>query len=265
MARLAPPQQSPARGEPKASGTYRIAELARLAGVSVATVKYYIREGLLPPAPKKTGRTMGWYDDAYLERLKLIRNLREDHYLPLKVIGAILAERGDAPLSPGDAAVVARIGPGVLKTLEPRAQVSRAELIREHQMPAAELDLLEQMGLIGDGSGKSHTYSATDLELLDAMDAAERAGLPRKVFPIEGLGHYVELIGELARREVRIFSHGAQHLPAADLEALAVRGLAITQPVVAAIRKKLILRALRAELYGTEKPRTKPKKKKERP
>ena len=40
----------------------RIGELAARAGVSVATIKFYIRDGLLPPPPVKTGRTMAYYD-----------------------------------------------------------------------------------------------------------------------------------------------------------------------------------------------------------
>jgi DNA-binding transcriptional MerR regulator len=63
----------------------RMAELARASGVSRETIHFYLREGLLH-RPDKRGRTLAWYDETHLERLRLIRRLREEKYLPLDVI-----------------------------------------------------------------------------------------------------------------------------------------------------------------------------------
>lgn len=54
----------------------RIAELSQRAGVPVPTIKYYLREGLLP-AGTPTGRNQAEYDEHHLGRLRLIRALRE--------------------------------------------------------------------------------------------------------------------------------------------------------------------------------------------
>jgi len=62
---------------------YQINELAKKAGVSVRTIRFYIDEGLLPPPPTQ-GRYAS-YSDEYLERLELIRLLKE-RFLPLKEI-----------------------------------------------------------------------------------------------------------------------------------------------------------------------------------
>jgi hypothetical protein len=90
--------------------------------------------------------------------------------------------------------------------------------------------------------------SPSDLELLSAFQRAQHAGLTRELFPTEGLGKYIELLGELARREVRTFTHNTAALPPAQLEELALRAIDVSEPIVAIIRRKLILRALRAEL-----------------
>lgn len=235
----------------------RIGELAERAGVSVATIKYYIREGLLPPPPVKTGRTMGYYDLAYLERLKLIRTLREDHYLPLRVIRTILAERGDAQLGPGEAALLARVAPAVVSKLDPAgapadAAVTRDDLMARFRMSADELELLEEIGLIGDHDAAGE-YNHSDVEFLEMLAGLEAGGLTRDRFPIEGIGHYVELIGELTRREVRHFTRHAEGLPADELVALAERAVHITEPLIALMRRKLMLRAIRAELDKTSK------------
>ncbi|WP_338065507.1 MerR family transcriptional regulator [Amycolatopsis antarctica] len=51
-----------------------MAELSRESGVPVPTIKYYLREGLLP-AGERTGRNQARYDEAHVRRLKLVRAL----------------------------------------------------------------------------------------------------------------------------------------------------------------------------------------------
>lgn len=65
------------------SEDYQINELAKKAGVSVRTIRFYIDEGLLP-APQTRGRYAS-YTDEYLERIELIRLLK-NRFLPLKEI-----------------------------------------------------------------------------------------------------------------------------------------------------------------------------------
>ncbi len=52
----------------------RISELSRRSGVSIATIKYYLREGLLPPG-RATAATQAEYGEPHLRRLRLIRAL----------------------------------------------------------------------------------------------------------------------------------------------------------------------------------------------
>ncbi|HEY7012797.1 MAG TPA: MerR family transcriptional regulator [Streptosporangiaceae bacterium] len=56
-----------------AAREYRIGELAREAGVTVRTLRYYQERRLLPP-PRHEGR-IGWYSQAHLNRLRLIGQL----------------------------------------------------------------------------------------------------------------------------------------------------------------------------------------------
>lgn len=52
----------------------RISELSRRSGVPNATIKYYLREGLLPPG-RATAATQAEYDESHLRRLRLVRAL----------------------------------------------------------------------------------------------------------------------------------------------------------------------------------------------
>lgn len=54
----------------------RLSELSRAAGVPTATVKWYLRIGLLPRGVP-TGPNQARYDDAHLRRLVLVRTLAE--------------------------------------------------------------------------------------------------------------------------------------------------------------------------------------------
>lgn len=67
----------------------RISELSSHSGVPIPTIKYYVREGLLPRG-EVTSATQARYDDEHLRRLRLIRALAEVGHLPLASIHAVL-------------------------------------------------------------------------------------------------------------------------------------------------------------------------------
>ena len=62
----------------------RISELARESGIPVATIKYYIRQGLLPAGAPVNARQCD-YSSRHLDRLRLIRGL-------LHVLGASIEQ-----------------------------------------------------------------------------------------------------------------------------------------------------------------------------
>jgi DNA-binding transcriptional MerR regulator len=75
-----------------------MAELSRRSGVPVATIKYYLREGLLPLG-RATSATRAQYGEAHLRRLRLIRALVEIGEVPVAGIGKILAAVDDESTS----------------------------------------------------------------------------------------------------------------------------------------------------------------------
>lgn len=66
-----------------------MAELAQRSGVSVPTIKYYLREGLVPPGVA-TGATRARYDESHVRRLRLIRALTDIAGLRLDVVRQVL-------------------------------------------------------------------------------------------------------------------------------------------------------------------------------
>src|SRR5277367_4667701 len=84
----------------------RMAELAARSGVARETIHFYLREGLLP-RPEKGGRTVAFYGEEHIERLRLIRRLREEKYLPIAVIRRLLESPAAAER---DVGVLADVG-----------------------------------------------------------------------------------------------------------------------------------------------------------
>ncbi|MDX3539871.1 MerR family transcriptional regulator [Streptomyces sp. MB09-01] len=72
----------------------RIGELSRRTGVPVPTIKYYLREGLLP-AGELTSPNQASYGDVHERRLRLVRALLEVGGLSVAAIGEVLAAVDD--------------------------------------------------------------------------------------------------------------------------------------------------------------------------
>ncbi|MER6758413.1 MerR family transcriptional regulator [Micromonospora echinofusca] len=83
-------------------GRVRISELSRQSGVSVPTIKFYLREGLLP-AGLPTGRNQADYSERHLRRIRLIRTLTGIAGLDLSSVREILAAIDDEDLTLRDA------------------------------------------------------------------------------------------------------------------------------------------------------------------
>lgn len=69
----------------------KISELARRTNTSKETIHHYIREGLLRK-PRKTKGNVANYNEGYVERLLIIKELREHYFLPLPEIKKVLKQ-----------------------------------------------------------------------------------------------------------------------------------------------------------------------------
>jgi DNA-binding transcriptional MerR regulator len=123
-----------------------LAELARLAGVTPRTVRYYIVQGLLPGA--NDAGPGAWYDERHLSRLRLIRELQKQH-LPLAEIRARLAQLGNREV----------------------AQLLRERAMQSSVSPSSALDYVR--GLLG----TPHEKSPSLLMRVSASAPAPAAGL----------------------------------------------------------------------------------------
>lgn len=188
----------------------RISEIVERSGVPLATVKYYLREGLLPPG-KSTGATTAQYEQHHVRRLALIRALTDIAGLSVAktkvVLGLIDSPQSDLYAALGQA--VGALPPYIDDDLEdhPRARTA-----------------IEKLGWIYDPS-----YPAV-VQLERALAAAESVGMPMSDERLVGYGEHVRAIAQIDVAQV----------PSGDAKAAiqyAVLGTALYEPILAALRR----------------------------
>ncbi|WP_242901357.1 MerR family transcriptional regulator [Actinomadura terrae] len=113
----------------------QISELSDRSGLTVQTIKFYIREGLLPKG-SSVSATRSEYGRPHLERLRLISALREVGDLPVAAIQQIIAAIDDERVSLHELFGTTQyaIGPHVAAPGDPHWRAAREDvdaLVRE--------------------------------------------------------------------------------------------------------------------------------------
>ncbi|HET6299464.1 MAG TPA: MerR family transcriptional regulator [Kribbella sp.] len=203
-----------------------IAELSRRTEVPVATIKYYLREGLLP-AGESVGATRSRYGEAHVHRLRLIRALVESGGLSLARVRSVLAEVDEESLELHDvlgAAHSALIPDDLTATAESRRRVD--ELVVEHGWLV-------------------HPDSRDLLLLAGALDALDKVG-----YHLED-----DLLETYAVAATKIAEAEVSHLPTDDRQRIVESGVLVTAlggPILLALRR-LAQQNASANRYGTSR------------
>ena len=184
-----------------------LSELAAASGTTVASIKYYRREGLLPPGKRVTA-TRQEYGQAHLERLQLIQVLREVADAPIASIGrlaAILDDTGQPVIRALAAAQIIALGLEELET--PQGPAVQAE------QAGADDDRGDHSGEESGGRPGEHPSIAPLLEHLGwpDVDSAPRRALDHLLRSLDSWGapthtstlqRYAEPMAEIARADV---------------------------------------------------------------
>jgi DNA-binding transcriptional MerR regulator len=216
----------------------RIGELARRSRVPVATIKFYVRAGLIAPA-RKTGQTMSWYSPKVVERLKAIKELQERQFLPLDVIKQALDRDEEAP----DELAAAEAIAGVLAKRGGRRSRTRDEVLARGAS-AIELQWLATAGLAVPGADGA--YRGDDLALLSTLGAARRAGIRADMLPFDIMQAYLMALHALVEVELRLFRDGViRKADRRDVARLTTAATKLSERLVVIVRRKLLLPTLR--------------------
>lgn len=214
----------------------KMSELARQSGVPSATIKHYLREGLLPAPSVKTGRNMAYYDGALVPRIKAIKELQRTRFLPLKVIREVLVDGRDEEVGDALRGALARISATPPRT---RGEVLAAGV------SADELDYFERIGIIRpQREGAEAVYPGDDVALLRTLANARRSGLTPEMLPHTILGPYVTALRELVRVELSLFREGVLPHAGSHLKELVEAATELSEHLVVLLRRRMLLPTL---------------------
>jgi DNA-binding transcriptional MerR regulator len=220
------------------NGLLKMKELAEASGVSAGTIKHYLREGLLPE-PVKTSRNMAYYPPEFVERIRLIKQLQEERFMPLKVIKRMIDR------DPERARAMVELEDRVLeRALEGEStRVSRAELLRRYEVPREVIDRLAELEVL---TPNSRGYSPSDVKIVEAIARFRASGYDERLgFTVYDTLRYKRALEELVKEEVEVLMERLAGQMEVD-RALQVidSGNAPLQDLIGALHSKLLVAEL---------------------
>jgi DNA-binding transcriptional MerR regulator len=193
----------------------KMSELARASGVSAGTIKHYLREGLLGAEDEivRTSRNMAWYPEEYVERIRLIKRLQEERFLPLRLIKDALAERPPRT---------------------PRAAVD---------LPDNVLDRLAELGVLTpDADG----YDPDDVAVIDAILRFRAGGYDETLgFTVYDTLRYRDALRPLVEQEVDVLVERLGEVEPERAVAIVRAGREPLRELIGAMHSKMLLDELR--------------------
>ena len=223
------------------NGLMRMRELADASGVSAGTIKHYLREGLLPE-PVKTSRNMAYYPQEFVERIRLIKQLQEERFMPLKVIKGIIDD------DPERARALIELEDRVLeRALQgEQARVSATEVRRRYDVPQGVLDRLAELGVL---TPTARGYSPSDLEIIEAISRFRAGGYDERIgFTVYDTLRYKRALEVLVKEEVQVLMERlAGEMEPDRAVALIDGGAEPLRDLIAALHSKLLVAELKRQ------------------
>jgi DNA-binding transcriptional MerR regulator len=183
------------------NGMLKMSELAERSGVSAGTIKHYLREGLLGSDRDvlRTSRNMAYYPEEFVDRVRLIKRLQEERFMPLRVIREVMAD------DPDRAARLIELEDRILeRAIEAgeTARVSRSAIRNTYEVPRNVLDRLEELEVL---TPNARGYDRDDVAIIEAISRFRAGGYEEAIgFTVYDTLRYRDALAPLVREEVRV-------------------------------------------------------------
>lgn len=219
-------------------------ELETRTGVGRETIRFYIREGLLPE-PDRASRNSASYSDEHVTRVRAIKRLQEERFLPLAVIRTLLdgddAQRWLEPQAfpQLDSLLTARLDHDAAR------QSVAAVLAQTGHEPDDLAEMVECGAISVDAAGM---ISARDAAIVRVLGDLHDVGFTReRGFHGGGLRMYLDFVEWVTTQEMRLFfEHTAGQVGEPQAADMAERGIASINELLGLLRTRAILGKLAA-------------------
>ena len=225
-------------------GLLKMSELADASGVSAGTIKHYLREGLLGKGEDvvRTSRNMAYYPPGFVERIRLIKQLQEERFMPLQAIRRVLED------DPDRARALVELEDRILDRAlaGDESRVSAAQLSKRLDIPREALDRMVEIGLL---TPNSRGFSPRDVQVVEAIGRFRAGGYDEQIgFTVYDTLRYKRAMESLVSEEVEVvLERLAGELEPDAVVDLLEAGLEPLRDFIAALHSKLLVEELQRQ------------------
>ena len=190
-----------------AENLMRIKKLSEETGVPRGTIKYYIKEGLIP-RPIKTHRNMAYYNEKHLDAIRMVKELQSKRFLPLSIIRQIVGERKD-DMTIEELRTIFQMDGKLFLHLKERPTVKPVTEKKLCQWTGVPLKEIKELGknhiLEPVKKGDKIFYNEDDIRIVELWAKVRVLGFTRNLgFDTSVVNIFREMIERLVAEEVRI-------------------------------------------------------------
>jgi DNA-binding transcriptional MerR regulator len=169
---------------------------------------------------------MAYYPAEFVDRIRTIKQLQEERFMPLKVIRDLLSrDQGDP--------------------------VSAADLRRRFEMPQEVLDRLAELEVLTPGSGG---YSPSDVRIVEAISRFRAGGYDERIgFTVYDTLRYKRALEAIAEEEVNVLSERLGELDPTQAVEMIEAGVEPLNDLISALHTKLLVAELERVRGGGRK------------
>lgn len=240
--------------EPKEKKYMKMKELSEITGVKAPTIRYYISQGILPK-PYKTHKNMAYYDERYIELIRLVKKFQKEHFLPLEIIKKAIEDLGHekAPVMEKElteklfqAKEIGWMEPAAVnKLVKP---VNKQKLMEISKITEKDLEKSLKCGiLVRDGNG---CFNVQDVKLAGLIAQIREHLSDERGFSFDFITIHYDLVREVVDKEFKFFFtrilNGELTVPVAN--ELAVKSIELFYAMFPIIHKRYLNKKIKESL-----------------
>ena len=232
-----------------AENLMRIKKLSEESGVTKGTIKFYIKEGLIP-RPIKTQLNMAYYNEKHLDAIRLVKELQSKRFLPLSIIKQIVGARKD-DMTIEELRTIFQMDGKLFLHLKERPKikpVTAKKLCEWTGIPLKEIKELGENHILDPiKKGNKIFYDEDDIRIVELWAKARVLGFTKNLgFDTSIANIFREMIEHLVAEEVRIvIPRITGKMPPDKAVKMIEDALVLANTFMELLHKKMILKFVR--------------------